>query len=199
MRYQFRNYKESDFLLIRDFISNTYFKLKKPNSWLIDRWEFCYYYLEKRNEKIFKEWLCNIGIWKNKKGSIEAIVVTDGDIYFILDTTEPSNDLINELFDYTEKRLLKFKNGILENCLAIPVGMQTLETIAINRGYKKQDFNDTFVSINIDKEFKVDISNEYKIKDGNEVSDINKGLGHVMAFNYPDTEKAELSINIFQT
>jgi GNAT superfamily N-acetyltransferase len=150
--------------------------------------------MEKRNILNFKNWLDNIRILEDENGNFLAVILEDDNIYFLLDTMDPSELIIKELFKFSENNLLKIKDGSSKNFIGITEGMVKMENFAIENNYRKQQFKDTFISIELDKKFDVNIPNKYKLKSGKEVPDNKKGLGHVMAFGYKNTPESELSI-----
>ncbi|MCX7772520.1 MAG: GNAT family N-acetyltransferase [Clostridia bacterium] len=196
MPITFKEYEDKDYLRIRDFIIKTYAKLKTPNTWLLDRWEFVEYYQEVHHKTV-EQWHEKIGIWEYADGSIAAVACTDWDAFFLLDTLEPSEALMDELIGYAETKQLQYENGISKNCLTIRSDMQALETCAIKHGYVPTEWSETIVSMSLDRPLEVVIPNGFQLKWGNEVDAQRKALGHIMAFNYPGTDHATRALECY--
>lgn len=179
----FKKYEEQDFLRIRDFITHSIQKLGKPNCWMIDRWEFLFYYGELRNKNL-PNWLNEIGIWEDSEGRIFAVACTDDEAFFLLDTFEPSIELIEILINYAEEHLSHEKDGKKVVSLSIPDYLIEMATTAASMGYVLRDGYESIISIPIDNTFKVELPAGFILQCGLEVSDEQKALGHIMAFDY---------------
>lgn len=51
MNINFRSYRSEDLLKVRHFLIQSYSKLKTPNTWLIDRWEFVVFFRRREVER----------------------------------------------------------------------------------------------------------------------------------------------------
>lgn len=195
MTIRLRKYEFDDLYKVRDFIIRTQSLLGCPNNWGIDRWEFVPFFQETRNGTL-EQWQSRIGIWEDENGDITAVACDDGDVYFLLDTLEPDEQLVQELFEYAEEKLLIFEPGQLHtrNALAITAGMKGIERMAESRGYTRGLGEDTIMSLPLDRDFQVYLPQGYVIKTGNEVDSRTKALGHVMAFDYAGTSDAEKTL-----
>lgn len=195
MNYHYRAYERTDMLKVRQFLSDAYGRLKRPNSWLIARWEFEIFFFQLRAGTL-QDWERNIGLWEDETGRLTAVASKDGDFYFQLDSENPPDSLTGEMFDYIEG---KSAREPAEYCkLAIPNFMGSLERQALSRGYELlPDESDSSVSIVLDKEFPVRLPEGFKLYSGEEVSDIVKAQGHIMAFNYPGTQGAEQMLQFY--
>lgn len=180
---------------VRQFLSRAYSELKRPNSWLIARWEFEIFFFQLRAGSLH-EWEQNIGLWENEQGALAAVVCKDGDFYFQLDTYSPPDSLTGEMFGYIEDRT---RREPAEYCkLAIPKFMAGLEQSAVNRGYELlPNESDSAVSIELDREFPVLLPGGFRICSGREVSDAARAQGHIMAFNYAGTKEAERMLQFY--
>lgn len=189
MNYHYRAYERTDMLKVRQFLSDAYGRFKRPNSWLIARWEFEIFFFQLKAGTL-QDWERNIGLWEDETGRLAAVASKDGDFYFQLDSEDPPDSLTGEMFDYIEG---KSAREPAEYCkLAIPNFMSSLERQALSRGYELlTDESDSSVSIVLDKEFPVLLPDGFRLCSGKEVSDIAKAEGHIMAFNYPGTKGAE--------
>jgi predicted N-acetyltransferase YhbS len=171
---------------VREFISRTYTMLKRPNSWTVARWEFEIFFYQ-MNAGTLPEWERNIGLWEYGNGELAAVVCRDGDYYFQLDTLDPQEELLREMFGFIEK-----SSSPDSPKLAIPEFMPALEVMACSRGYKLlPNESDNAISISLHEKFPAGIPHGLTLRCGEEVSDRAKALGHIMAFNYPGTKEAE--------
>lgn len=193
MKTNFRPYVANDFLKVRDFLIQTYSKLGQSNSWAIDRWEFLEFFQEARNNTLKRRWQDRIGLWEYSNGDLAAVACDDGDVYFLLDTFEPSDELIDELFQYAEEHLLIYENGVSTNHLAITEDMAGMESVAKSRGYIGMEWSEITISICLERDFEVKIPEGFKLKSGSEVDDLSKAQGHIMAFDYEGSPHAELT------
>ncbi|WP_342565410.1 GNAT family N-acetyltransferase [Paenibacillus sp. FSL R7-0345] len=195
MNYHYRAYERTDMLKVRQFLSDAYSRFKRPNSWLIARWEFEIFFFQLRADTLH-EWERNIGLWEDESGRLAAVVSKDGDFYFQLDSDHPPDSLTGEMFEYIEKRTSREP---AEYCkLAIPKFMSSLERLAVSRGYELlPDEHDSSISITLDKEFPVPLPEGFRLCSGTEVSDKAKAEGHIMAFNYPGTKGAERMLQFY--
>lgn len=188
MKPRYRPYTPDDMMKVSRFLSHAYSKLKRPNSWLIGRWEFEIFFFQKR-AGVLPQWERNIGLWEYENGELAAIACKDGDFYFQLDTEDPEEDLLMEMFEFIES-LSNPREGV--PCkLDIPITLPKLEDMARNRGYELLNERDNAASITLDRYFPVEIPQGIFLRCGEEVSDKAKALGHIMAFNYPGTLRAQ--------
>ncbi|MEK5029554.1 GNAT family N-acetyltransferase [Paenibacillus sp. FSL M7-1046] len=195
MTARFRAYTPEDMLKVRQFISHVYSKLGRPNSWLIARFEFEIFFLQK-SAGWLPEWEQNIGLWEEEDGKLVAVACKDGDFYFQLDTEQPQESLLMEMFEFIEE---KSRQGTAGYCkLAIPAFMPQLEKMALSRGYELlPNESDNFVSIALDRIFPVEIPSGFTLCSGADVSNRAKAQGHIMAFNYPGTPYAEQMLQYY--
>ncbi|MEK5451087.1 GNAT family N-acetyltransferase [Paenibacillus sp. FSL R7-0331] len=195
MDYHYRAYERTDMLKVRQFLSDAYGRMKRPNSWLIARWEFEVFFFQLRAGTL-QDWERNIGLWEDETGRLAAVASKDGDFYFQLDSNDPPDSLTGEMFDFIEGRTGREP---AEYCkLAIPTFMSSLERLALSRGYELlPDESDSTVSILLDKEFPVVLPEGFRLCSGEEVSNSAKALGHIMAFHYPGTKDAERMLQFY--
>lgn len=193
MNWNFKKYSEEDYLRIRDFIVKSYDLIEGVNSWLIDRWEFVPYFAELFLDT-FEQWQKNIGIWQDENDEILGVVCTDNYAFMLLDTYEPDKALLSEMFHYCEERLFKNYDGINKVQIAIPDKLSSAEIMAKERGFIPTEVSETITSLVLDKEFEVMIPEGFTLKWGAQVEDTDKAMGHIMAFDYPDTEFAHRSM-----
>ncbi|WP_025691062.1 GNAT family N-acetyltransferase [Paenibacillus zanthoxyli] len=75
--------------------------------------------------------------------------------------------------------------------------MTSLKALAKNRGYVQADGGDTVVSIEMYQDFPVELPPGITLRDGQRLSDRDKAVGHIMAFNYPNTEDAKWTLEYY--
>ncbi|ASA20432.1 GNAT family N-acetyltransferase [Paenibacillus donghaensis] len=194
MKTHYRDYNPEDMIKVRNFLSSSYAKLKRPSNWLIGRFEFEVFFMNKRAGWL-PGWEQNIGLWEDEHGELAAVAGRDGDYYFLLDSEEPPAELLREIFAFMEKK--SFQNSGDRCKVAIPAGMVQLEELAASRGYQLLNERDSTGCIELSREFPVRLPAGYQLRSGEEVSDRDKAMGHIMAFDYPDTERAELMLEHF--
>ncbi|WP_150267010.1 GNAT family N-acetyltransferase [Paenibacillus tepidiphilus] len=195
MTIRCRAYTSQDLLQVRDYISYSYSKLNRPGSWLIARFEFEIFFYQLR-AGLLPGWERNIGIWEEDDGQIAAMVLRDGDFYFQLHTEDPEESLLQEMFQFIENIGGQEEQRACK--LAIPQHWTKVEAIAAGRGYAiVPGESDNAVSISLDREFPVEMQGGFRIAAGREVSDRAKALGHIMAFDYAGTERAEHMLRLY--
>jgi predicted N-acetyltransferase YhbS len=188
-RAEYRAYTPQDMMKVREYISRVYSRLKRLNSWSIARWEFEIFFIHKR-AGMLRGWEQHIGLWEDEAGELAAVVCRDGDYYFQLDTLEPQEELLSEMFGFIEK-----SSSPDSPKLAIPKFMPALEAMARSRGYKLlRNESDNIISVALDQEFRADLPHGFTFCCGDEVSDRAKAQGHIMAFDYAGTKKAEQTL-----
>lgn len=113
MTVRFRAYTSEDMLKVRQFLSHVYSNLGRPNSWLIARFEFEIFFLQK-NAGWLPEWEQNIALWEEEDGNLVAVACKDGDFYFQLDTEQPQESLLMEMFEFIEERSRYVNSRLLQ-------------------------------------------------------------------------------------
>ncbi|MCE3200145.1 GNAT family N-acetyltransferase [Paenibacillus sonchi] len=192
MGTQYRAYTHNDLMKVSRFLSHVHSRLNRPNSWTIARFQFEIFFYQLR-AGLLPGWEQNIGLWEHDNGELAAVVCRDGDFYFQLDTDQPEEELLREMFEFIEK---KSAPGAVK--LAVPKVMTKLEEAAQSRGYVLlPNESDNVVSIRLEKEMKVVIPEGFSLQCGEEVSDQAKAQGHIMAFNYPGTAHAEKMLQLY--
>lgn len=191
MKAIFTKYKSGDFMRIRDFLVSTYQKFGKGYNWTIERWNFSYSMARTMNGVSIKQWEDSIGIWENN-GNIVGIVNSEGEgkgeAFFQVSAINISNDTLEEMFDFTEKKLGIEKEGKRFVQLRIPEGNKEREFIAASRGYVKQPWNETTSTLAIAGMRSVNLPKGFYFKSGYELSDTMKGTAHAKAFGYIDKD-----------
>lgn len=193
MNYNFRVYRSEDLLKVREFLIQSYSKIKSPNTWLIDRWEFIIYSQETRNGTL-DQWERNVGLWEYDNGELAAVVCMDDGFYFQCEEISPPESLLEEMFAFAEQRAGEENAGYIQMYIPIPESMTAARTIACKRGYSLTKDRETINSLQLDKEFPVELPLGFRIRSGDEVDDAAKARGHIMAFNYAGTPEAEQTL-----
>jgi len=145
-----------DFMRVRDFLVETFSLYQRPFNWLIDRWNFCQYFVvpihtyhnvryfgvpthtsqSHRDEMPF--WEKTVGIWENEAGDIAGVVTTENEepgeawIQIHPDYTF----LYDEMVTYIEEHLANRVGDLGYVKLYIDEDSE-LKQIAKARGYRK--------------------------------------------------------------
>lgn len=193
MKFNFRPYCSEDLLKVREFLIQSYSKLKCPNTWLIDRWEFVIYFQETRTGRL-DQWERSVGLWEYENGELAAVVCMDDGFYFQCEEKNPPESLLDEMFAFAERRSGEENMGYIQLYVPIPEFMPTAAEVARKRGYRRASGRETANSLMLDKEFPVELPSGFRICSGDELDASSKALGHIMAFNYAGTPDAELTL-----
>lgn len=197
MKTIFRNYKSNDdYLRIRDLLVYTYKLFGEPVNWTIERWNFSRSMARIMNRVSLQQWEEKIGIWESN-GNIIGVVNPegegDGEAFFQIGIINIPNNILEEMFEFSEKNLTIEKDGKHIVQLRIPDGDKQRESIALSRGYIKQQWYETISVIPIEGIPDVKLPKGFSLKSGLEVSDTEKGVAHSKAFGYLNTKTAKLS------
>jgi predicted N-acetyltransferase YhbS len=155
----------------------------------------------------FDTWPETVGIWEDENKNIVAVVHSQGErinrvfgeVFFQLTDKDFSNDFLNELIDFAEGTLpLTTEEGTNIN-FRVNEESNQIKDILKARGYTLYEFREPMSSMIIENnDFIVNLPEGFRLADGNEVSDYQKGFAHGRAFGYykkdvPDDNDAELS------
>jgi ribosomal protein S18 acetylase RimI-like enzyme len=182
-----------DFMRIRDFLIDTFTLYQKPFNWLIDRWNFCQYFVipshsyynvqyfgvptspshETRDELPF--WEKTIGIWENEDGDIVGVVHSENE--------EPGEAFIqihpdytflyDEMVTYIEEHLADRVGGLGYVKLHINKNSE-LEQVANDRGYRKLKQGMPYLEYKIDKTSEPQLPKGFVIKSVLDEDDVEK-------------------------
>lgn len=188
-----------DFLELREFLVESYSKFPKKNNWRIDRWNFTRYVSQSFNDT-FESWPDTVGVWKDESENIVAVVNSEGEnsgeAFFQFSNYDFSKDELNEIVDHLET-LPKGKDGD-ELFLQVRINEDDniLKELLKKRGYEFNNWYEETSSMEIDGIYQVNLPSGFTIKNGNSVSDYDKGFAHGRAFGYyngdtPDNNDAE--------
>ena len=144
MDYRFRNYNhDQDFLKIRAFLVQSYSDLNEPINWTIERWNYAYYFIRDMFETSLEDWESRVGIWENKDKEVVAVVSTEGlnmgEAFFLYYPEILNENLLKEMFDFAEEKLMMEEEDKRVLKLRIRVGEELIERNAIERGYVKHE------------------------------------------------------------
>ncbi|MGG4220438.1 GNAT family N-acetyltransferase [Paenibacillus jamilae] len=200
MLYHQVKFEVNDFLKIRDFLKQSLKSNPDLKNWFIDRWNFCRYWGQIMHNT-FEKWPETVGIWEDEHQEIVAVVHPEGEdnigeAYFQLADRDFSNEFLNELIDYAEKKLAL--HGERESTLDIIVNEdgEQLKELLKRRGYILQDGKEMTSCMSVPHDVKLELPSGFRISDANEVGDFEKGFAHGRAFGYykggyPDNDVAE--------
>ncbi|MGD2250270.1 MAG: GNAT family N-acetyltransferase [Candidatus Methanofastidiosia archaeon] len=157
-----------DFIRIRNFLIDTFSLYQRPFNWLIDRWNFCRYFVIPLHSystmnyfsvptdvHSFRDeipaWENTIGIWENSTGDIVGVVHSENE--------EPGEAFIqihpdytflyNEMVTYIEEHLADKVGTTRYVKLYINQGCE-LEHIAGEKGYRKLPFGTPWLEYQLD-------------------------------------------------
>lgn len=193
MNINFRSYRSEDLLKVRHFLIQSYSKLKTPNTWLIDRWEFVVFFQETRSGTL-EQWEQKVGLWEYENGELAAVVCRDDGFYFQCAEMNPPEKLLEEMFAFAEQKAEEENGGYVELYVPIPENMTSAAEVARKRGYHQTGGKESVNSLRLDKEFPVELPSGFRICSGDEIEVTAKALGHIMAFDYAETAEAELTL-----
>jgi predicted N-acetyltransferase YhbS len=156
MKAKLRKHKpEQDFLLIRDFLANTYQTFGKPLNWRIERWNYARYFVApflgtygqeypnlEDGLKAIRFWEDTIGVWESDDKEIVGVVNMEHP-----DTRHPGfgeaflqrhpqyAHLLDEMLDYAEATLINKRTKTLH--IYIYDYDKPLQVLVQKRGYEK--------------------------------------------------------------
>ncbi|OKP82541.1 GNAT family N-acetyltransferase [Paenibacillus sp. P32E] len=191
MKYIRKEFKDRDFLRIRDFLKNSCQHTPFRKNWLIDRWIFNRYWGQIMHDT-FHTWPETVGLWEDENDDIVAIVNSEGDrigrktgaAFFQLADKEFSNEFLNELVDHAEKKLALQNESGWSIALRVNEDSWQLKEILRNRDYMLLEWREAMSSMNLADEFKAELPDGFRIVDANEINDYQKGFAHGRAFGY---------------
>ncbi len=196
MNINFKKYEANDFLRVRDFLVDTFKTIGKGRNWTIERWNFSKSMSRVMNEVSVEKWESTIGIWE-QHGEIIAVVSSEGEAkgeaFFNIGMKELPQEILEEMFEFTEKNLALEKDEKSIVQLRLSNGYKQGENMALNRGYKKTNYYETTLAFHIDGSIDINLPKGFSIKSGQEVSDIQKGKAHAKAFGYANTKYENIS------
>jgi ribosomal protein S18 acetylase RimI-like enzyme len=158
----------TDYLRIRDFLIDTFALYQGPFNWLIDRWNFCRYFVlpvhTYYNVRYFgvptrphhshrdelAVWEKTIGVWENEDSDIVGVVHSENEeageawVQIHPDYTF----LYDEMVTYIEEHLADQVEDVAYVKLYVNEGCE-LEEIASARGYRKLEWRTTFLECQV--------------------------------------------------
>lgn len=196
MNINFKKYESKDFIRVRDFLVDTLKTIGKGRNWTIERWNFSNSMSRIMNEVSIEKWESTIGIWE-QAGKIITVVSAEGEAsgeaFFHTAMRELPQEIIEEMFEFTEKNLALNEDGKSIVQLRVPEGYKQYEDIALSRGYIKTQDYETISVLYINGTIDLRLPKGFSIKNGYEVSDMDKGKAHAMAFGYANTKHENIS------
>jgi predicted N-acetyltransferase YhbS len=196
MNINFKKYEPNDFIRVRDFLVNSFKTVGKGRNWTIERWNFSKSMSRVMHGVSIEKWESTIGIWE-QDGNIIAVVSSEGEVrgeaFFQIGIEKFPQEILEEMFKFTEKKLAieKDEKSIVQ--LRIPEGYNQGEDMALSRGYIKTKEYETTSAFHIDGSININLPKRFSIKNGHEVSDMEKGKAHARAFGYVNTKYENIS------
>lgn len=164
-----RPYNSStDYLRIREFLVDTFALYQRPFNWLIDRWNFCRYFVlpvhtyynvryfgvptrpHRSHRDELAVWEKTIGIWENEDGDIVGVVHSENEeageawVQIHPDYTF----LYDEMVTCIEENLADRVGDVGYVKLYVNEGCE-LEEIASARGYRRLKWRETFLECQV--------------------------------------------------
>lgn len=191
MKTYIKKYTPEDYLRIREFLVSSFERFDRPYNWTIDFWNFCRYFGLILHSFDISQWEETIRIWEGENGDIVGDVhsngIKDNEVYFQVGSPIMDINILEEMFEYAEGHLSILKDGKRVIHLWIPDGDQQRESIASDRGYTKQ-WNEITSVISLEKIPDTNTPKGFVIKNGNELSDEEKGIAFAKAFRSLDND-----------
>jgi len=183
----------NDYMRIRDFIVETYGLYGRPFNWLIDRWNFCRYFvvpvhsyhnvtyfgvpaeprITLRDELPY--WESTIGVWENAEGDIVGVVHSEneeaGEAW--IQIHPKYHGLYDEMVTYAEEHLADRVDGTGYLKLYVNDGT-ALEGIVEARGYRRLPFQHTILEHRIENPAAPELPEGYVVRSVAEEDDVDK-------------------------
>lgn len=189
MDYRIKRYSDSDFLRVRDFLSDSY--SRGGLNWRIERWNFAFSLASSMNDGLahLKE---SIGIFENDDHEIISVVNSEGEmrgeVFFQLTKNNRSRELLEDMFSFAESNAyLDTEEGRVINAF-IPDDDEELILIAEQRGYKNTGKKDNITSIKGNVTVNKQIPEGFGFTTGDKLGPEKKAMAHAKAFGYSDNE-----------
>lgn len=180
-----REFKDSDFEKVRDFLIESY-NIESSN-WYIERWNWCKYFdgfwLE-----TYDQWVTSVGIWVDENEEITAVVCSegenDGDVFFLLRDMKYGENFINIMLDFAEENLSVYKDGFMQlyprvNNICKGVFSEVLK----KRGYAYSGKFETDSILTIENRYCVNLPEGFRLKEASYYSPELRAQAHGRAFN----------------
>ena len=184
-------YTPQHFLLIRDFLVETYDPDALHHNWHIDRWNFCRHVSQTIHETA-DSWPGTVGIWVDEAGAIQAVVNSEGEnrgeAFLQLAPIQFPAAALNEFIDHAEEHLaLAAENSQKAVSLHIGPRFRQLAEILAGRGYQPAGMEEAGI-LEIKGAREVELPQGFSLVDGPGFSDEARGLAHSLAFGYASEE-----------
>jgi ribosomal protein S18 acetylase RimI-like enzyme len=158
----------TDYMRIRDFLVDTFTLYQRPFNWLIDRWNFCRYFVlpvhtyynvryfgvptrpHRSHRDELAVWERTIGVWENEGGDIVGVVHSEneeaGEAWVQIHPDYTS--LYDEMVTYAEEHLADRVGDVAYVKLYVNEGSE-LEAVARARGYRKLKWRTTHLECQV--------------------------------------------------
>ena len=189
MEYKLKRYEDSDFIRVRDFLSESY--SRGGRNWRIERWNFAFSLASAMNEGL-DQLKNSIGIFEDENNRIISVVNSEGEmrgeVFFQLTSENRSEKLLNDMFEFAEANAtLKTDEGEILRAF-IPGIDNELFKVATERGYVKTSGIDNITSIKRNVSAPKPMPDGYTFTTGDKLGPEKKALAHAKAFGYIDSE-----------
>ena len=194
MKYRRKEYKDNDFVKIRDFLQES--RVYSQQNWFIERWNFCRYFTQVKLGT-YSAWPETVGIWIDENDKIVAVANSEGEnrgeAFFQLGNIEYSDELILEMLEFTEEKLSVVENNERKIFLRMDVDRSSqIKELLKKREYELlKDWTEIGSAMNIKDDLPVVLPEGFRIVDANEVNEDQKGLAFGRAFMDTDSANFE--------
>lgn len=184
---------DKDYIRIRDFIVDTYAAYGRPYNWLIDRWNFCRYFVipihtfyntsyfgiptnpgESHRDEL-PYWQASIRVWENEEGDIVGVTHSEneepGEAWIQIHPDH--TDLYDEMISTIEETLADRVEDLGYVKLFVNDGSD-LEELAEERGYRKLPFPLGYMEYRIEDRRPVELPEGFTIKSVADEDDVEK-------------------------
>lgn len=176
---------------VRRFIIKHFKSFEVSPNWLIDRLEFTKTVSAKMSgtdDRYFEE---HNRLWYDNDELI-AIVNTEGELngeaFFQISTYDLPDQVLNEMFDFVEERLMIEMNGKNKVLLRIAKEFDKAVTIAKERGFIKENWEEIMCGMDISNKLDVKLPDGYKIVSRNSITSMERSDAHRLSFGYEADE-----------
>ena len=206
MTASFKEYFDTDFIRIRDFLSSSMSPeggstgpVRQPWNWMIDRWNFTSTVSVAMHATTHDQWARRIGIWSGGRGGqVVGLVLTEGEgrgEAFIQSGPEELPDaVLQEMFDFIEERYPEGGGPSASGgerpdfvCLRLDPRFPRREEMARRRGFTRDDGTEKEAWLPASAAPPACLPDGYRLVEAREISISEKALLHARAFGYGGT------------
>jgi predicted N-acetyltransferase YhbS len=201
----FKEYFDSDFLRIRDFLSwsmsadgGSTEPVRQPWNWMIDRWNFTSTVSVAMHATTHEQWARRIGIWSDGPGGqVVGLVLTEGEgrgeAFIQTGREELADAILHEMFDFIEERFPEGGGPSASAgerpdfvCLRLDPRFPRREEIACRRGFTREGGTEALAWLPASAAPCAELRTGYRLAQACEIRVADKARLHARAFGYAD-------------